>query len=108
MTTPEERQTERKRVIRHENRVQGVRYSFVVLSVLCLLLGAGSYLYTNFRSAQQVEASNHKFCRLIDASLAGQPIPKPADPKKYPARAKLYHNYIIVHDLGVDLGCIKK
>jgi hypothetical protein len=87
--------------------VQGVRYSFVVLAVLCLILGAGSYLYTNFRSTQAVTVSNHKFCRLMDAILSG-PLPaKPADPKRYPAREKIYQNYIIVRDLAVDLGCGK-
>jgi hypothetical protein len=100
MTEAERRET------RRVHRVRNARYSYVVLAVMCLILGAGSFLYTNFRSDHDVKTSNHKFCQLLDASLAGSShIHKPADPKKDPSREKLYESYVIVKNLSHSLGC---
>jgi hypothetical protein len=101
MTEAARQKTERRR-----KAEQGVRYSFVVLVVMCLLVGVGSFFYTNYRSTHDVGQNNQKFCKLMTALIASPAPPPPPDPARAPAQERQYKNYIIVHNLADDLGCI--
>lgn len=99
--TAAERRTEK-----HRKAEVGLRYSFVVLVIMCLLVGAGSFFYTNYRSTHDVIGNNQKFCQLMSALLSKPEPSPPADPTTHPAQEKLYRDYIIIHNLAQDLGCI--
>lgn len=74
---------------------------------MCLLIGAGSFFYTNYRSTNDIGGNNHKFCQLMSALLSKPEPAPPADPETHPAQEKIYKDYIIIHNLAADLGCIE-
>ena len=104
--TEEARRVEHKRVVRRDHRAQGARYSYVILAVMCLFFGLGSYLYTNYRSDQDTRTNNQKFCGVITGVISG-PVKKPTDPAKQPITERTYEHYLTFLQLGKDLGCIK-
>lgn len=69
------------------------RYAFVALTVLSLLVGAASVLFT----VHYVTASNHKFCSLISAYVSG---PAPTTAAGIARTAQLTQ-------LGRSLGCAR-
>jgi hypothetical protein len=70
------------------------------------MLSVGLSVLTVLFVITAINNSNHKFCKVIVASLGTGPPPKPVDPAKDPSREKLYNNYIIFRDLGHSLGCL--
>lgn len=77
-----------------------VRYAFVVLAALALLLSAGNLLFT----VHEVSANNHKFCQVV-AGVTAVPLPKPANPAANPSRENQYEWYERFVSLGRSLGC---
>lgn len=77
------------------------RWSYIILVSISVFL---SFCVLEF-GIIQLKQSNHKFCQLLEASLAGGIPVQPKNPKAAPAQEKLYKNFIIVDDLGASLGC---
>jgi hypothetical protein len=100
MTEASQRRTAEKR----RKTAAGVRYAYVVLAVMCLVLGAGSYLYTNYRSDHDTKVNNKKICVFIDG-IKDPPVAKPADPAHHASEERSYEHYQKLVKLYNDLGC---
>lgn len=81
----------------------GERKAYVVLVLISLFCSFIVFLVGQANDKN----TEHKFCQLMTASLAGSTVPvKPTDPKKAPGQEKLYEEYQIFLHLAESLGCV--
>lgn len=84
--------------------------SFVVISVVNLLLTGAAYLYITHsasteraRQLQQGRVVERRLCTTLDSLAALRP--PPGSPGSNPSRAYLQRQHAALAQLGTDVGC---
>jgi hypothetical protein len=79
------------------------RRGYIILVLISVFLSGIVVVYGTI----QQDANDHKFCDLFNTLVVAKPIPKPANPKTDPSRARSYDIYVKFRALDRSLGCLK-
>lgn len=83
---------------------KGAVLLFLLVSMLTVILSAGSAIFSAYTANQYIGTSNHQWCAYLEHVTQTKP-PVPTNPKTQPGRVYEYELYQDFIQLSVDFGC---